>query len=52
MPSPCRCGAFVRSCLLEGPRMRPDDAWALLDEFDELLRDLYGPPKYHALVMP
>jgi serine/threonine protein kinase len=42
---------FVRSCLLEGTRMRPSDAWAALDQFDELLRGLYGPPKYHRLVM-
>jgi hypothetical protein len=42
---------FIRSCLLEGPRMRPDDAWKLLDEFDELLRALYGPPKFHHLSM-
>ena len=31
--------------------MRPDDAWELLDEFDELLRQLYGPPKFHELTM-
>jgi hypothetical protein len=49
---PRAIGAFVRSCLLEGPRMRPDDAWDLLDEFDELLHDLYGPPAYHRLEMP
>jgi hypothetical protein len=49
---PAALAAFVRSCLLEGPRMRPDDAWGLLDELDELLRDLYGPPRYHRLVMP
>jgi serine/threonine protein kinase len=44
-------GAFLRSCLLEGPRMRPDDAWVLLDELDGLLRDLYGSPKYQHLEM-
>ena len=42
---------FVRSCLLEGPRMRPDNAWELLDEFDELLHALYGPPKFFHLSM-
>jgi hypothetical protein len=42
---------FLRSCLLEGARMRPDDAWKLLDEFDELLGQLYGPPKFHELIM-
>jgi serine/threonine protein kinase len=44
-------GPFLRSCLLEGPRMRPDDAWQLLDEFDRRLRDLYGPPAYQRLEM-
>jgi hypothetical protein len=42
---------FVRTCLLHGVRMRPDDAWKLHDEFDELLRGLYGPPKFHSLIM-
>jgi serine/threonine protein kinase len=42
---------FLGSCLLEGPRMRPGDAWGLLDEFDELLGALYGPPKFHVLDM-
>jgi hypothetical protein len=43
---------FFQSCLLPGVRMRPDDAWALLDDFDELLQQLYGPPKFHELTMP
>ncbi len=43
---------FLRACLLEGRRMRPDDAWKLLDEFDEMLRGLYGPPTFHHLTMP
>jgi hypothetical protein len=42
---------FLKSCLLEGPRMRPNDAWALLEEFDELLHRLYGPPKFHELTL-
>jgi serine/threonine protein kinase len=49
---PAPIGRFLRSCLLDGPRMRPGDAWALLDEFDELLGQLYGPPRFHTLVMP
>jgi serine/threonine protein kinase len=49
VPEPLR--RFVQSCLLEGVLMRPDDAWALLDEFDELLHRLYGPPKFHDLSM-
>jgi serine/threonine protein kinase len=49
---PRALGAFLRSCLLDGPRMRPDDAWELHDDFDDLLRDLYGAPTYHRLEMP
>jgi hypothetical protein len=42
---------FVSTCLLEGARMRPNDAWVLHDELDDLLRELYGPPKFHELIM-
>jgi hypothetical protein len=34
---------FADGCLYDAPRMRPQDAWALLGEFDELLHKLYGP---------
>ena len=49
VPLPMR--RFVETCLLEGSRMLPGDAWKLLDEFDELLHRLYGPPKFHELAM-
>ena len=49
VPAPLQ--RFVRACLLEGARMRPNDAWKLHDEFDELLRQVYGPPKFHELHM-
>ena len=49
---PAAMQRFFKSCLLEGARMRPADAWALLDEFDALLRQLYGPPKFHRFLMP
>ena len=42
---------FLRGCLLEGAAMRPDNAWKLLDELDELLLRLYGPPKFYDLEM-
>jgi hypothetical protein len=48
---PAEIQRFLRSCLLEGSTMRPDDAWNLLKEFDEVLRGIYGPPTYHNLVM-
>jgi hypothetical protein len=49
IPAPVR--QFLKGCLLPGPHMRPDDAWAVLDEFDELLAQLYGPPQFHPLIM-
>jgi hypothetical protein len=42
---------FVNTCLYASPRMRPQNAWHLHEEFDELLRRLFGPPTYHRLVM-
>lgn len=49
VPPPMR--RFVSTCLLESPRMRPDDAWTLLNDFDELLRTLYGSPQFHQLTL-
>jgi hypothetical protein len=49
VPSPMR--RFLKTCLLESAPMRPDDAWALMEDFDELLHGLYGPPKFHELTM-
>lgn len=42
---------FVDSCLFAAQRMRPQDAWDLHEEFDELLVRLFGSPQYHQLVM-
>jgi hypothetical protein len=42
---------FLKTCLLESASMRPDDAWALLEDFDDLLRGLYGPPTFHELTL-
>ncbi|HEY7314896.1 MAG TPA: hypothetical protein VH643_36455 [Gemmataceae bacterium] len=49
VPPPMR--RFLKTCLLESPSMRPDDAWALMEDFDELLHALYGPPKFHELTL-
>jgi len=49
VPPPMR--RFFRTCLLESAAMRPRDAWALLDDFDRLLRTLYGPPKFYPLFL-
>ena len=42
---------FVRTCLLDSAAMRPDNAWAVLKDFDDLLRAIYGPPKFHELTL-
>lgn len=49
VPPPIR--RFIGTCLLESPRMRPDDAWTLLEDFERLLRSVYGPPKFHELTV-
>jgi hypothetical protein len=43
---------FARGCRFDRPRMRPQDAWRLLEEFDELLADLYGPRRFRPFAMP
>lgn len=52
-PKPLR--AFLRSCLHENSAMRPDDAWRLLLEFDELLEQMgppYFPRRFRPFTMP
>jgi len=41
IPDPLR--AFADGCRRRYPHQRPDDAWDLLAEFDEVLGRLYGP---------
>ncbi|MGX7671600.1 molecular chaperone DnaJ [Plantactinospora sp. DSM 117369] len=43
---------FADGCRLERPTMRPDDAWRLLAELDDLLHDLYGPRRFRPFAMP
>jgi hypothetical protein len=42
---------FLESCVVENPLQRPQDAWKLLDEWDTLLKKVYGPSKYVILDM-
>jgi hypothetical protein len=42
---------FLTTCLLESAAMRPDNAWDVLEQFDELLQSLYGPPKFCELTL-
>lgn len=43
---------FLTSCLFAAPSKRPEDAWVLHEELDELLLRIIGKPKYRVLVMP
>ncbi len=49
---PKRFQGFVNGCLIAAPSRRPDDAWKLHEELDELLESLVGKPKYRPLTMP
>lgn len=49
-PAPLR--AFADGCSLDAPGMRPQDAWALKDELDDLLERLYGRRRFRPFVMP
>ncbi len=42
---------FLASCLIPNPSKRPDDAWALHEELDELLRRLVGKQSYRPLTI-
>lgn len=47
--------AFFRGCLLTRQAMRPQNAWLLLEEFDELLRDMrapFYPLRFHQFTVP
>jgi hypothetical protein len=49
-PKPMR--RFADGCVFDAPRMRPQDAWQLLAEFDELLDNLYGPRRFREFALP
>lgn len=49
---PAPLAAFARGCLLASPRSRPDNAWRLLAELDEVLARLFGPRRFRPFTMP
>ncbi|WNI19326.1 molecular chaperone DnaJ [Actinacidiphila sp. ITFR-21] len=49
-PPPLR--AFLRGCTLPRQTSRPQDAWGLLAELDELLDRLYGPRTFRPFTVP
>ncbi|WP_035856510.1 lipopolysaccharide kinase InaA family protein [Cryptosporangium arvum] len=50
--APAALRRFANGCRLTAPRMRPDDAWHLLGELDELLQALYGPRRFRTFTVP
>lgn len=44
--------AFVRGCSLEKPRHRPQSAYELREEFDELLERAFGPRRFRPFTWP
>lgn len=44
--------AFAAGCLLANPSRRPQDAWRLLAELDDLLERLYGPRRFRPFAIP
>ncbi|GID95305.1 molecular chaperone DnaJ [Amorphoplanes digitatis] len=49
---PAPLARFAAGCTYDAPRMRPQDAWSLLGELDELLGNLYGPRRFRPFAMP
>ncbi|MFI5491554.1 molecular chaperone DnaJ [Actinoplanes sp. NPDC051859] len=49
---PAALRRFAAGCRFASPRQRPQDAWSLLAEFDELLHDLYGPRRFRPFALP
>lgn len=43
---------LLRGCLLPSPQRRAANAWQLLDDFHEILGEIYGPPVFRPFVMP
>ncbi|NTW03361.1 MAG: hypothetical protein HGA19_19150 [Oscillochloris sp.] len=44
--------ALLRACLIPSPARRHTDAWQLLEDFREILGNLYGPPAFRPFRMP
>jgi serine/threonine protein kinase len=44
--------ALLRACLIPSPQRRINDAWELLDDFQGILQQLYGPRTFRPFQMP
>ncbi len=50
--APAPLARFARGCLRPSPAARPDDAWLLLAELDDVLGHLYGPRRFRTFAVP
>jgi serine/threonine protein kinase len=50
--APAALTRFARGCLNSSPAARPDDAWSLLAEFDDVLAQTYGPRRFRPFAWP
>ena len=50
--APAALSRFFRGCMLPSPRQRPQDAWELLREFDDLLARLWGNREFRPFSVP
>jgi hypothetical protein len=49
--APAALRRFADGCALPALRARPDDAWRLLGELDDVLERLYGPRKFRPFIL-
>lgn len=49
---PPRLQKFFNWCLMPGERMRPQDTWKVLEEFDTTIEAIWGPRRYRRFEMP
>jgi hypothetical protein len=49
---PAPIARFLDGCLYDAPLMRPQDAWALLAELDEVLFACFGPRRFRPFTLP
>jgi serine/threonine protein kinase len=50
--APRRIQNLIEACLLRNPRTRHTDVWDVYQEYEQALRELYGPPKFREFIMP
>ena len=49
---PSRIQNYLKGCTLPNPHRRPQDAHKLLEAFDELIEQIWGPRTFHKFTMP